>query len=44
MKVMIVVWFLAMAVVLGPAVYDAYVWHQIEKQAVVADLAEGAQA
>jgi hypothetical protein len=43
MKVMVVVWILAMGVILGPAVYDAYVWHQIEKQAQVADQVEGAQ-
>jgi hypothetical protein len=43
MKMIMVVWLLAMGFVLGPAAYDAYVWHQIETQALAADLVEGAQ-
>jgi hypothetical protein len=43
MKVLVMVWFLAMGVILGPSIHEAYVWHQIEKQAVMADLVEGAQ-
>jgi hypothetical protein len=43
MKTMIVVWLLAMAIILGPAVYDAYVWNQIEQFAIEADRVEGEQ-
>ena len=39
----IVLWLLAMGVIFGPAVHEAFVRHQIEKQALVADLVEGAQ-
>jgi hypothetical protein len=42
-KVMMMVWFLAMGFTLKPPIHDAYIWHQIEKQALVADLVEGAQ-
>ncbi len=30
-------------VTVAPMAHDAYVWHQIEKQALAADLAEGEQ-
>ena len=43
MKTLIFVWLLAMGIVLGPAIHDAYVWHQIEQQALTADLVEGNQ-
>jgi hypothetical protein len=43
MKNLVMVWLLAMGFILGPAVYDAYVWNQIEQQAIKADLVEGAQ-
>lgn len=29
MKTMVVVWLLTMGIILGPATYDTYVWHQI---------------
>jgi hypothetical protein len=43
MKTMMVIWLLAMGVILGPSIHEVYVWHQIEKQALAADLVEGAQ-
>jgi hypothetical protein len=30
-------------VLFSPFTYNAYVWHQIEKQALIADLVEGMQ-
>jgi len=43
MKTILFVWLLAMGFIFGPEVHDTYVWHQIEKQALAADLVEGAQ-
>jgi hypothetical protein len=42
MKIM-VVWLLAMGFILGSSIHEAYVWHQIEQQAMVADMVDGAQ-
>lgn len=43
MKIMVILWMLAMGFILSPSIYDAYVWYQIEQQALVADLVEGVQ-
>jgi len=43
MKTLMVVWFLALGLILGPALHDVHFWHQVEKQALEADLVEGAQ-
>lgn len=43
MRILVVIWLLAMGFILGPWIHEAYVWHQIEQQAVVADLVEGGQ-
>jgi hypothetical protein len=43
MKTLIIACLLIMGFILGPAAHEAYVWNQIEKQALAADLAEGAQ-
>ena len=43
LKTLIVVWLLAIAFFLGAEAHEAYAWHQIEEQALAADLVEGAQ-
>ena len=43
MKAILVVWVLVIGFTFSPVMYDTYVWHQIEKQALAADLVEGAQ-
>jgi hypothetical protein len=43
MKAMLIILLLALGFIVGPGIHEAYVWHQIEKQALVADLAEGGQ-
>ena len=43
MKMMVLIWLLAMGLILGPSIHESCVWHQIEKQALVADMVEGAQ-
>jgi hypothetical protein len=44
MKTIAIIWLLVMGFILGPAVHEAYVWHQVEKQALAADLVEGDQS
>lgn len=43
MKTLIITWLLAMGFIFGPTIHESYLWHQIEKQALAADLVEGAQ-
>jgi hypothetical protein len=43
MKTVIVIWLLLLAFFLGAEAHNAYVWHQIEQQALAADLVEGEQ-
>jgi|WetSurMetagenome_2_1015567.scaffolds.fasta_scaffold2482554_1 hypothetical protein len=42
-RIILVVWLLAMGVVLVSPTYDSYIWYQVEQQALAADLVEGAQ-
>lgn len=44
MKATLIILLLLIGACGGPAIQEAYTWHQIETQALLADLAEGAQS